>query len=103
MRLLATRRVRQALLAILALGALGLGLLAPFPTRERCRASGRAVDPTGRHCVASDGYVQLREHVLFHTAEVVALGGAALALGLVGRRVARHRASRRRLPGAHPE
>ena len=78
-----------ALALFLVLVAVPLLLL--FPTRERCRASGRVVDPTGRHCVADDGYVQLREHVLFHASEAVVILGIAVALGSLGYWVARRR------------
>ena len=70
------KRVAAIILVILALGA---AILSRFPYEERCRATGRTVDPTRRHCVDSTGYVQLREHVLFHTADglvVVAVAGA---------------------------
>ena len=85
------RRAAWALLLALSLGALGVGLLWQFPTRESCRASGRVVEPTGRHCVAGDGYVQLREHVLFHTSQVVVVLGIVLVLGSIGYWVVRRR------------
>jgi hypothetical protein len=50
-----------------------------FPNEAECVASGRSVDPTRRHCEGSDGYVQLREHVMFHSREpiivIVVAGG----------------------------
>ena len=85
------RRTVWALLLVLSVCTLAVGLLLQFPTRESCRASGRVVDPTERHCVAADGYVQLREHVLFHASQVVVLLGVALALGTLGYWVVRRR------------
>ena len=85
------KRTAWALLSALAVGVLAVGVLRQFPTMESCRASGRVVDPTERHCVAADGYVQLREHVLFHTTQVVTLLGIAVALGSAGYWVVRRR------------
>jgi hypothetical protein len=50
------------------------------PTRAECRASGRIVDPTERHCNAGASYAQLQEHAWFHAREVV-LGAAILWTG----------------------
>lgn len=54
-------------------------ILQLFPNEAECVASGRAVDPTRRHCEGPEGYVQLRGHVLFHSKEpilfIVLLGG----------------------------
>ena len=51
-----------------------------FPNEAECVASGRRVDPTRRHCEGPNGYVQLREHVMFHSREpiilIVVIGGA---------------------------
>ena len=84
------RRAVWAPLLTFFVGALAFGLLL-FPTEETCRASGRVVDPTGRHCVAADGYVQLREHVLFHTSQVVAIAAIVLVPGWIGYRAVRRR------------
>ena len=85
------RRTARPLVVALIVAALGLGLLALFPTRDACRASGREVDPTGRHCLAADGYVQLREHVLFHASEVLVAAAILIALGAFARWVVRRR------------
>ena len=44
-----------------------------FPNEAECVASGRRVDPTRRHCEGPNGYVQLREHVMFHSREPIIL------------------------------
>jgi hypothetical protein len=44
-----------------------------FPNEAECIASRRTVDPTHRHCEGPNGYVQLREHVLFHSKEPLVL------------------------------
>jgi hypothetical protein len=62
-----------------------------FPSEAECVASGRSVDPTRRHCDGPNGYVQLREHVMFHSREpiilIVIIGGA---MYVVRRRRRRH-------------
>lgn len=55
--------------AFIALVVAYLSVLQLFPNEEACVASGRTVDPTRRHCEGPEGYVQLREHVLFHSRE----------------------------------
>ena len=70
----------------------GLALLAAFlwigtyPTQAECAASGRVVDPTERHCQARDGYVQLQEHVWFHTIPVLVGATVLVAAGYIVRR-----------------
>ena len=73
----------------------GIAWVATLPDKAACVASGRVVDPTERHCESADGYVQLREHAIFHSREVV-LGAAAL----IGIGYAVHRLRRRPPPGA---
>ena len=68
-------RAFNVLLAISAF--IGIGWVVTLPNRAQCAASGRVVDPSERHCEAAGGYVQLREHALFHSREV-ALGAALL-------------------------
>ena len=90
------KAARGVVITAVALGILGAGLLVRFPTKADCTASGRVVDPTERHCVAADGYEQLREHVLFHTAQVVTVALGLAMLGLVVRWAARRRGARAR-------
>jgi hypothetical protein len=54
-----------------ALVAALLYLFQLFPNEAACVASGRTIDPTRRHCEGPEGYVQLREHVLFHAREPI--------------------------------
>jgi hypothetical protein len=68
-------------IGLLAVAAIGGGAwMLTLPTKEQCRATGRIVDPTERHCEAAGGYVQLREHALFHTREPAL--AAVLILGV---------------------
>jgi hypothetical protein len=60
--------------------AIGFGWVFSLPSKEQCRASGRVVDPTERHCLDGAGYQQLEEHALFHSTEVVAAVAAILAI-----------------------
>lgn len=86
---------------LLALAAALLSLFQLFPNEAECVASGRRVDPTRRHCEGPAGYVQLREHVLFHSREpiifVVIVGGIVY---FVRRRRTRQRAGATSTP--HP-
>ena len=73
-------------LMIAAVG--GFGWVFSLPSKAECVASGRIVDPTERHCESATGFVQLQEHALFHsrdvvlgTAILVALGYAVFAYG----------------------
>ena len=80
------RRLRVIVPLVAALVVAGGLALASFPSMAACRASGRLVDPTERHCVLADGsgaFVQLREHVLFHTVHVLTLLAAAALLVLI--------------------
>ena len=71
-----------------------------LPTKAECLRSGRLVDPTERHCEASDGYEQLQEHVWFHTSEVLLGIGMLGAATYVGRRYHRRRRGKRLAPTA---
>ena len=85
--------MRWLALTLLVAALLGFGWVFSLPSKAECVASGRVVDPTERHCESADGWVQLQEHALFHSREVV-LGTAvlvALGYGVV--------AYRRRRPG----
>jgi hypothetical protein len=86
------------LVTILVLAAvIGFGWVFSLPSKAECVASGRVVDPTERHCESGTGYVQLQEHALFHSREVVI--GTAILVGIGYAVVAlRRRRSRRHLP-----
>ena len=86
----------RALFVVLAIAALGgSAWVLSLPSKAECRASGRTVDPTERHCESADGWVQLEEHAAFHGSQI-ALGVAVLlAGGWVVRRVVRSRLSPR--------
>ena len=75
----------------------GFGWVFSLPSKAECVASGRVVDPTERHCESPVGYVQLEEHALFHSREVV-LGTAILAALGCGFVVYRRRRSRQATP-----
>ena len=85
--------MKRLTMAVLLIAAVGAVILSRFPSTAGCRASGRVVDPTGRHCLDATGYVQLREHVIFHTQEVLVLLVLAGAL-IWGYRFLRRRRSR---------
>ena len=86
------------LAVVLAIAAIvGFGWVFSLPSKAECIASGRVVDPTERHCESADGYVQLQEHALFHSRDVVLGTGILVALGY-GIVVLR----RRRARGASP-
>lgn len=70
------------LVIILAVAAVaGFGWVFSLPSKAECVASGRVVDPTERHCESADGFVQLEEHALFHSRDVVLGTAILLALG----------------------
>ena len=54
-------RLVAATVALVTIAA--LIWISTLPTKAECLRSGRLVDPTERHCEASDGYEQLQEHV----------------------------------------
>ena len=85
--------------AILVLAAaVGFGWVFSLPSMGECRASGRIVDPTERHCESADGYVQLQEHALFHTRDVVLAFLVLLGVGYGVYRWRRRFADTRRMP-----
>jgi hypothetical protein len=65
------KRILPSIGILVALAVLSFSILQLFPNKAACIASGRTVDPTERHCEGPNGYVQLREHVLFHAREPV--------------------------------
>ena len=65
------KRSVGALAGILVLSAVGATVwIFSLPDKAECRASGRVVDPTERHCESASGYQQLEEHAFFHATEV---------------------------------
>ena len=77
-----------------ALAALSLGVLAwiiSLPSMAECRASGRVVDPTERHCTSTTGYEQLQEHAAFHAVQVVVYCAVLLVGAYIIYRVMRRR------------
>ena len=71
-------RILIGAVAVVSLGV--LGWIISLPSMAECRASGRIVDPTERHCNSGAGYQQLQEHATFHAVQVV----VCLAVFLVG-------------------
>lgn len=83
------------LVVLLSIAAVcGLIWIVSLPNKAECVASGRAVDPTERHCEAAGGYRQLQEHAMFHATEV-GLGVAILLVSGYGIRRALRRRSER--------
>jgi hypothetical protein len=86
-------RVLSGALAVAAVGA--ATWIISLPDKAECRASGRIVDPTDRHCISATGYQQLQEHATFHALEVVVAGLVILAgtyiMYRISRRLARSR------------
>ena len=70
-------RVFSALLFTVTLVA--GGWILSLPNKAECAASGRAVDPTERHCLSAAGFQQLEEHAAFHASQVALLAGVVLA------------------------
>ena len=62
-------RILIGALAVATAGA--LIWIVSLPDMAECRASGRIVDPTERHCTSGAGYQQLQEHATFHAIQVV--------------------------------
>jgi hypothetical protein len=83
--------VRWLALILITGGLAGAAVIARLPTRAECRAMGGTVDPTERHCVEGDGYVQLQEHVTGHAIEAVVIGSAAVLLAFGLRALVRSR------------
>ena len=88
----------RLLAGVLAVAVIvGFGWVFSLPDKADCVASGRVVDPTGRHCQDASGYQQLQEHALFHGRDV------ALGVGVVvAASYAIYRVRRRRSTGAAP-
>ena len=71
--------------------------IARLPDMAACRASGRTVDPTERHCLSADGYQQLQAHAIFHATHVIVVGTVVLAALVSVRHLVRRRHTRRQL------
>lgn len=86
-------RLLAALLSAMAIAT--LVYLGTLPSKAECRATGRTVDPTERHCESGAEYVQLREHAAFHASQaglavlVFLAGGLAITYSVRRRRAAR--------------
>ena len=60
----------RILLVLLSVATIAtLVYLATLPSQAECRATGRIVDPTERHCESGDGFQQLQGHAAFHATE----------------------------------
>jgi hypothetical protein len=91
--------MRRLAIVLAVAGVIGFGWVFSLPSKAECVASGRVVDPTERHCESPGGFVQLEEHALFHSRDVV-LGTAILVALGYGFVVFRRRRSRRDTPTA---
>ncbi len=89
--MIGTTSIRAFVGAIAALALGVLGWIISLPSMAECRASGRVVDPTERHCTSGTGYQQLQEHAAFHAVQVVVycavlVGGAYIIYRVMRRR-----------------
>jgi len=76
----------------LAVSAVGASMwIISLPDKAECRASGRIVDPTERHCTSSTGYQQLQEHATFHAIQIVVPSLVVLAGAYIIYRIIRRR------------
>ena len=74
----------RAVIAVLAVIAIGSAAwIISLPNKAECRASGRIVDPTERHCESGATFQQLQEHATMHAAQVVILFFGALAVAYI--------------------
>jgi hypothetical protein len=85
--------MRWFVMSVLAAVIVGFGWVFSLPSKSECIASGRIVDPSGRHCESSAGYEQLQEHALFHSREAVLGAVILLAIGYAVQRYRRRRPS----------
>lgn len=89
----------RILAGALVVAAIAVGTwIVRLPNMAECRASGRVVDPTERHCESGGpaAYQQLQEHATMHAVQVViyaflALTGAYVIYRLVRRLTAAKR------------
>ena len=68
-----TSFVRVLISAVVVIAAGAAAWIISLPNMAECRASGRVIDPTERHCESSGGatFQQLQEHATMHAAQVV--------------------------------
>jgi hypothetical protein len=85
-------RILVAALAVAAVGA--ATWIISLPDKAECRASGRVVDPTDRHCISATGYQQLQEHATFHAIHVVLVSLVVLVGAYIIYRIIRRRSRR---------
>jgi hypothetical protein len=82
----------RILIGALAVAAVGAATwIISLPDKAECRASGRIVDPTDRHCISATGYQQLQEHATFHAIHVVVVSLFILAGAYIIYRIIRRR------------
>ena len=82
----------RILIGALAVPAAGAATwIISLPDKAECRASGRIVDPTDRHCTSATGYQQLQEHATFHAIQVVLVSLVILAGAYIIYRIIRRR------------
>jgi hypothetical protein len=87
-----SRIVARILVGLLAASTVGAAIwIISLPDKAECRASGRIVDPTERHCTSATGYQQLQEHATFHAVQIalaalVVLAGAYIIYRIIRRR-----------------
>jgi hypothetical protein len=82
----------RILIGALAVAAVGAAIwILSLPDKAECRASGRIVDPTDRHCISATGYRQLQEHATFHAIEVVLVSLVVLVGAYIIYRIIRRR------------
>lgn len=82
-----TVRILIGVLAATAIGA--AAWIISLPNMAECRASGRIVDPTERHCESGATHQNLQEHATLHAMQVVVLFLAALAGAFILYRIIR--------------
>ena len=84
-------RVLIGALVVIATGA--AAWIISLPSMAECRASGRVVDPTERHCESGGPavFVQLQEHATFHAIQVIVPALVVLAVAYVIYRIIRRR------------
>ena len=83
--------MRIVIISVVIAAIVGFGWVFSLPSKSECTASGRTVDPTERHCESPGGYVQLQEHALFHSRDVVLGATILLATGYAVHRYRRRR------------
>jgi len=88
----ASGRFVRILIGALIVSAIGVAAwIISLPNMAECRASGRVVDPTERHCESGGPatYQQLQEHATMHAAQVVIYAFVVVAGAYVIYRIVR--------------